>query len=266
MTQKEKTKQKEQEIVGMAQKLCLEKINEEYAALAEKMIRKLGRKREVPFVRGNSEIWATAVVHAIGSINFLSDKAFLPWLSLDDLCGFYNLNKSTVGAKSGQIKKLLKLGPFDEEFATEYLKGNNPFEQLKMSEEGFLYLDDEEDGDDEFYEDDEFEMEMDLLSKAAIFIRPKQPFIDWINKLDPEDPMNSDDFFEGTTYLVSDEDFYIVKKKDVDLLVAENYQEIFENELLDLWTDTDDWPETISFEMFKEWFEYHVSSMVYNLS
>ena len=264
MTQKEKTKQKEQEIVGLATKLCLEKINEEYAALAEKMIRKLGRKREVPFVRGQSEIWATAVVHAIGSVNFLSDKAFLPWLSLDDLCGFYNLNKSTVGSKSGHIKKLLKLGPFDEEFSTKYIRGNNPFDQLRMSDEGFLFLDDEEPEDEEFEEEEYFDMAM--LDKAAIFIRPKQPLIDWINKLDPEDPLNLDDFFEANTYLVSDEDAIIVEKEDVDMLVAENYQEIFENELLDLWTDTNDWPETISFELFKEWFEYHVSSMIYDIS
>ncbi len=258
MTQKEQTKQKEQEIVGLAQKLCLEKINEEYAALAEKMIRKLGRKREVPFVRGQSEIWATAVVHAIGSINFLGDKAFLPFLSLDELCGFYKLNKSTVGAKSGHIKKLLNLGPFDEEFSTEYIRGNNPFDQLRMSDEGFLFLEDEELEDEDYFD-------MAMLDKAAIFIRPKQPFIDWINKLDPEDPLNPDDFFEGNTYLVSDEDTIIVKKEDIDLMVAENYQEIFENELSEMWTDTGDWPEHISFEMFKEWFEYHVSSMIYDL-
>lgn len=42
---------------------------------------KLGRKREVPFQRGKIEIWAAAVVYAIGSPNFLFDKSFEPYMS-----------------------------------------------------------------------------------------------------------------------------------------------------------------------------------------
>lgn len=262
MTQKEKTKQKEQDIIELAQKLCREKINEEYAQLAEKMIRKLGRKREVPFVRGQSEIWAAAVVHAIGSINFLGDKTFLPFLSLDELCGFYNLNKSTVGSKSGQIKNMLKLGPFNDEFSTEYTKGNNPFNQMRVSDDALLFFEDEE--DDEMQEAIPFDLPS--IDKVAVFVRPKQPFIDWINNVDPEDPLTVNDFFDGNTYLLDAEEYDIVDGDDIELLLVENYAEIFENELLNMWTNTDDWPEKISPDMFKEWFEYHVSSMVYDLS
>ncbi|MEA3479779.1 MAG: DUF6398 domain-containing protein [Bacteroidota bacterium] len=261
MTQKQKNKQKEKEIINLAQKLCREKISEEYALLAEKMVRKLGRKREVPFVRGKSEIWAAAVVQAIGSINFLGDKSFLPYLSLDDLCGFYKLNKSTVGAKSGQLRKLLKLESFDDEFSTEYMKENNPFNQLKMTDDGFLYLDEDDPGMD-------IEEIMDVFpnfDKAAIFVKPKQPFIDWVNKLDPENPMSLEDFFEGNTYLVPDEEEDIVEPADIDLFMARYYIDIVENELSELWTNTDDWPDSFSFDMFKQWFEYHVSTMIYNL-
>ena len=41
----------------------------------------MGRKREVPFKRGKLEIWAAAVVQAIGSINFLFDKSFEPYIT-----------------------------------------------------------------------------------------------------------------------------------------------------------------------------------------
>ncbi|NOX87016.1 MAG: hypothetical protein GXO86_13830 [Chlorobi bacterium] len=128
-----------------------------------------------------------------------------------------------------------------------------------------------EPGNDVFFpvdeEPDDY-LAMDMLpwlEKAAIFVKPKQPLIDWINSLDPVDPMKPEDFFEGNTYLVDDLDDDISGPEDIDPFVARHYIEIFENELMALWTDSNDWPETISFEMFKEWFEYHVSTMVYNL-
>ncbi|MBP6978133.1 MAG: DUF6398 domain-containing protein [Bacteroidales bacterium] len=258
MTQKEEIKQKEQEIVDMAKKLCLEKINEEYATLAEKMILKLGRKRNVPFISGISEIWATAVIHAIGQINFLSDKSFLPYLSLDDLCDYYGCNKNTVGAKAGQIRKMLKLGPFDMEFSTKYSQESNPLNQLRLSEEGFLLFEDTKTHDTS-------PIDLPFLDKVAIFVRPKQPFINWINEVNPRKPWTLDDFYDGNTYLLSSEEYDIVDKEDIEQMLAENYIEIFENELQDVCTDTNYWPETINLDMFKEWFEYHVSSMVYDL-
>jgi hypothetical protein len=258
MTPKEQIKQKEQEIVDMAKKLCLEKINEEYASLAEKMILKLGRKRDVPFISGKSEIWATAVIHAIGQINFLSDRSFLPCLSLDGLCEYYGCNKSTVGSKAGQIKKMLKLAPFDEEFSTKHSQEINPFNQLRLSENGFLFFDDVK-------TIEKSPMDLPFLDKVAVFVRPKQPFINWINKIDSRNQWTPDDFFDGNTYLLSSEEYDIVDKEDIERMLAENYTEIFENELLDVCTDTNSWPETINLDMFKEWFEYHVSSMVYDL-
>ena len=43
--EKEKIIQKQQEIIQLAKSFCNEKLNEEYATLAEKLICKLGRKR-----------------------------------------------------------------------------------------------------------------------------------------------------------------------------------------------------------------------------
>ena len=43
--------------------------------LCEKLIRKMSRKRNVPFLSGRMEIWAAAVIHALGSINFLFDTS-----------------------------------------------------------------------------------------------------------------------------------------------------------------------------------------------
>ena len=130
--EKEKIIQKQQEIIQLAKSFCNEKLNEEYALLAEKLICKLGRKRSVPFVTGQTAIWAAAVIHALGSINFLFDKSFMPYTSIDDINNFFGTKKTTVSNKSREIRDLLKLGYWDDEFSTKRMTNNNPFAEMVM--------------------------------------------------------------------------------------------------------------------------------------
>ena len=129
---KEKIIEKQQEIIRLAKSFCHEKIDEEYAALAEKLICKLGRKRNVPFATGKTTVWAAAVIHALGSINFLFDKSFEPYVSLDDINDFFGTKKTTTGNKSKEIRDMLKLGYFDAEFSTGKMIEGNPFAKLVM--------------------------------------------------------------------------------------------------------------------------------------
>ena len=129
---KEKIIEKQQEIIRLAKSFCHEKINEEYAALAEKLICKLGRKRNVPFIGGKTNVWAAAVIHALGSINFLFDKSFEPYVSLDDINDFFGTKKTTTGNKSKEIRDMLKLGYWDAEFSTKGMAGRNPFANFTM--------------------------------------------------------------------------------------------------------------------------------------
>jgi hypothetical protein len=137
--EKEKIIEKQQEIIQLAKDFCNEKINEEYAMLAEKLICKLGRKRNVPFVTGQTAIWAAAVIHALGTINFLFDKSAEPYVSIDDINDFFGTKKSTTGNKSKEIRDLLKLGLWDKEFSTKSIANNNPFAKYVMVD-GFLTL------------------------------------------------------------------------------------------------------------------------------
>jgi hypothetical protein len=264
--QKDEIRQKEAEIICLARELCLKMINEEYADLAEKMIRKLGRKREVPFVRGKSEIWATAVVQSIGTINFLYDKSFLPYQSLDALCGYYKLNKSTVTGKSGQIQKMLGIRHFDEEFSTAYLLEENPYKRLRATDDGFLYFDEnEEDGEDISVDTGPIETGT-WIDKVALFVLPKQPFIDWISSLIPDGIFLSDDFEDGNTYLFSGEEYDIIDEESLEMLLEDQYEDIFRNELTEWSSEPSLWPKKISLSMFKEWFSYHFSGVVFDLS
>ena len=135
--EKEKVIEKQHEIIQLVKSFCSEKLNEEYAALAEKLIRKLGRKRNVPFVTGQTTVWAAAVIHALGTINFLFDKSSKPHVSIDEINDFFGTKKSTTGNKSKEIRDLLKLAYWDGEFSTKKMANSNPFADFVMVD-GFM--------------------------------------------------------------------------------------------------------------------------------
>ncbi|KZX15452.1 DUF6398 domain-containing protein [Methanobrevibacter filiformis] len=117
---KEEIKVKETQLIGMVESFAKEYINEEYAELSVNLVKKLGRKREVPFKRGKLDIWASGVIYALGQVNFLFDKSFKPHVTPDEICGYFNTKKSTVGDKARTIREMLKLDN-SKEFTTKHM-------------------------------------------------------------------------------------------------------------------------------------------------
>ncbi|MBD0403881.1 DUF6398 domain-containing protein [Flammeovirga sp. EKP202] len=128
---KVKIKEREAELESMISAFCTEHLNEEYKTLCVKLLQKLGRKRDVPFARGKLDIWAASIIHTIGTVNFLSDSSFEPYMSLNDMCDKMGVKSSTVGNKAGAIRKLLKLQRFDKEFSTQRMVEENPFRKIE---------------------------------------------------------------------------------------------------------------------------------------
>ena len=60
-------------IATVADAFCREHLTEEYAELSVLPAAKLARKRASPLLRGDRRIWASAVIYALGRVNFLSD-------------------------------------------------------------------------------------------------------------------------------------------------------------------------------------------------
>ena len=90
---------------------------------------------------GKIEIWSAAVIHALGTIDFLFDKSFDPYTTVDEINVFFGTNKSSTGQKSKVIRDLLNLGYFDSEFSTQRAKQNNPFDKLTMVNGFFVFKD-----------------------------------------------------------------------------------------------------------------------------
>ncbi len=86
-----------------------EYLDEEFKTLNINLVKKLGRKREVPFKCGKLENWACGIVYAIDQINFLFDDSFMPYPMTDDICNFFGVNKSTVSNMACHIHKMLDL-------------------------------------------------------------------------------------------------------------------------------------------------------------
>lgn len=134
---KEEIKRTEKNLSDLTAKFCETYLNEEYQGLCKRLIEKMGRKKEVPFKRGKIEIWAAAVVYAIGSINFLFDKSFEPYITSETIHKHFGTKSSTVSAKAAQIKNMFNIWHYDPEFSTSGMTASNPFNDI-VSVDGFL--------------------------------------------------------------------------------------------------------------------------------
>ncbi len=129
---------KKNEIIDLIKSFTDKHLTEEYTELCIKMLEKLGRKHEVPFKRGKNEIWAASIIYAIGTINFLFDKDSQPHSTVTEINDFFGTSKNTTGNKSRDIRDMLKITHFDEEFSTKKMTEQNPFNNLVMLN-GMIY-------------------------------------------------------------------------------------------------------------------------------
>jgi hypothetical protein len=137
MENKELVKEKTFALIEMTAKFCNKKLNDEYRELTEKMIKKLSKKRNVPFLSGRIEIWAAAIIYSLGQINFLFDKKSQPFSTADEISGFFGQSKSSVSQKAKVIRDLLKLNYSDNEFSLKSIQESNPFNEM-VSIDGFI--------------------------------------------------------------------------------------------------------------------------------
>lgn len=138
---KDGIKQREKTLLELTGAFCAKKLDDQYFELCEKLIKKMGRKRDVPFKRGKLEIWAAAVVNAIGSINFLFDKSFEPYISPKEINDHFGTKSTTVTNKARAIKDMFDLWYYSPEFSTDTMQQNNPFNNLVMVDDIIVPID-----------------------------------------------------------------------------------------------------------------------------
>lgn len=96
-----------------------------------------------------------------------------------------------------------------------------------------------------------------MINRSVYIVRYKQPFVDWINRVDPnpEHAVTLQDANEDSTaYLVA-----VEEERDFRKWLELNQDIIFEELLNDWYTDSSLWPQDRSLTMLEEWcsFEFH---------
>ncbi len=119
-------------LIEMTAAFSSARLDEEYRDLCERVIRKMTRKRSVPFLRGRPEIWAAAVVYAVGQINFLFDKSFEPYVTASAICDHFGAKKSSVSQKAKAIRDMFKLDYWNPEFSTSRMLERSPLKDLMV--------------------------------------------------------------------------------------------------------------------------------------
>lgn len=85
--------------------------------------------------RGRGEIWAAGIIYVIARLNYLFDKDNPLYNSVDDLCLFFKVNKSTVANKAYQIQKILNISIGDKSYTRPEISAMFEFYE---TEEGFI--------------------------------------------------------------------------------------------------------------------------------
>lgn len=101
------------EVLVVIDGFCGEHLDEGYALRARELVGRLGRKRPSPLARGDVRIWAAAVLHRLGSLNYLFSPSERPHLTVEELSGLLGVSERTMTAKSRKVRNLLDLKPFD---------------------------------------------------------------------------------------------------------------------------------------------------------
>ncbi len=102
---------------------------------------------------------------------------------------------------------------------------------------------------------------MHTINRSLIVVKPKQPFLNWGNSISegPFGDLTLDYLSKDTTTYLSPE---FESDEEYLRLIKSIYSDIFSHELEAWCTDQSAWLSNRTYEMFCEWFEIEVHSMV----
>jgi hypothetical protein len=104
-----------------------------------------------------------------------------------------------------------------------------------------------------------------MINRAAVIVRYKQPFVEWINAVDPHAGTKApkvtlaDVNEKNNVYLVEVED-----QEELNKWLELNYDILFEEELNGWYTDPALWPKDRSLDLFKKWCSFELHTLVFD--
>ncbi|MDA9761917.1 hypothetical protein N9C84_02485 [Desulfobacterales bacterium] len=100
-----------------------------------------------------------------------------------------------------------------------------------------------------------------MINRAAVILKYKAPFIQWVNDADPykDNPgitLESENK-DCTVYLILEDD-----AENLEEWISLNYEQLFESEIEDWYTDESLWPKNRTRKLFDEWFDVECHSVL----
>jgi hypothetical protein len=221
-----------------------------YSELFEKFL--------TPFVNDfrDVEFYEDIIELGITAWNFGNMKSILPENVSDSFLEFAQDKNLDVALIQRMINyKVLNFKQY-KNFIVDYdLDGEEEDPVLTVvtqEEEGYLANMLDKIGNEESVE----EFQENFINRNAIILKPLKPFVDWVNKLYPED-----DFQENrvSTYLVDEE------IENLEVWITKKFDKFFMFELEGWSTNKKVWPQKRTNKMFKEWFRVEVSMLVFDM-
>jgi hypothetical protein len=104
---------------------------------------------------------------------------------------------------------------------------------------------------------------MFMVNRSILIIRPKQPYLDWINQVEDKDIKweMSDINDEPSVYLLSEFDDELSARRSL----KKNFKLIFERELEGWNRDPGNWVKPITYKLFQDWFDIELGSEIIDL-
>jgi len=102
---------------------------------------------------------------------------------------------------------------------------------------------------------------MESINRAAVVVKPKQPFLEWINS-------TGDDKYTLDQLRQDNLTFLIPEYHSHDWTIKylkKNFHQIFDWELYGWNMEREDWPVNRNWKMFQEWFDVEIGSEVFDL-
>lgn len=100
-----------------------------------------------------------------------------------------------------------------------------------------------------------------MLNRCVITVKAKQPFFDWLKNLPETAGMTLDELNEdGIAYLLPE-----VDDDDLETILPQCFDLIFEEELTGWRTDEKTWPAVRDLATFQSWFDVQLRSIVIDL-
>ena len=114
-------------VVTLADAFCRDYLNDEYRDLARAMTAALCRKRPSPLASGQPRTWACGIIHVLGRLNFLSDKASQPYMTMAEVSAAFGVGESTASTKARAISDALHTNRMDPTWMLKSIVDQNPF-------------------------------------------------------------------------------------------------------------------------------------------